>query len=269
VIDVPLHIIHLQDGEGHAAFARSLVVAEEGAALTVVESFGGSGAHQVGSLLEIVVEKDAAVRHLKLQDEGSESIHLSSLAVRVGENARFDSLDVERGGGLARQQLFVSFAGEGARVALSGVALAGALRHLDTTMEIAHTAESCTTAARFHTVIDGEARSVFQGRITVAPGAQHTDARMMSRALLLCEGCEADLKPELEIYADDVQCAHGATASALDEEQVFYLQARGLPKPEAEIMLMEAFIAEVLETAPEALRPAADALAGGWLAARD
>jgi Fe-S cluster assembly protein SufD len=268
-VAAPLHIVHLQHGEDHAAFGRSLVIAEQGAALTIIESHGGAGAHQTGSLLEIVVEKDAAVRHLKLQDEAPDSVHLSSLAVRVGANGRFDSLGIERGGALARQQLFVSFAGEGARAALSGVALAGGLRHLDTTLQIDHTAESCISTARFHTVLDGQARSVFQGRITVAAGAQHSDARMIARALMMCEGCEADLKPELEIYADDVQCAHGATAGALDEEQVFYLQARGLPRAEAEIMLLEAFIADVLDAAPPVARAAADALAAGWLERRD
>jgi Fe-S cluster assembly protein SufD len=269
-LDLPLHILHLDDGEDHAAFGRSLVVAEPGASLTLVESHGGgTGAHQTGRLLEILAEDGATVRHLKLQDEGLDSIHLSTLAVRLGAKARLDSLGIERGALLARQQIFVAFAGEDAGAAIGGAALAGGTRHLDTTLRIDHAVPGGATAARFHSALDGEARSVFQGCITVAAGAQHTDARMVARALLLSEGCEADLKPELEIYADDVQCGHGATASALDEEQLFYLEARGLPRPEAEAMLVEAFIAEVLEGAPDGLRAAADALAAGWLVARD
>lgn len=269
-LDVPLHIVHLDEGEDHAAFGRSLLLAEQGAALTVIESHGGgTGAHQSGRLFEIIAENDTAVRHVKLQDEGLETIHLSTLAARLGANARFDSLDIERGGLLARQQIYVVFAGEGGRAEIAGTALAAGKRHLDTLLQIDHAVPGCTTKARFHDAIDGEARTVFQGRITVAADAQHTDARMVARALLLSEGCEADLKPELEIYADDVQCGHGATASALDEMQIFYLQARGLPRPDAEAMLIEAFITEVLEAAPEGLRGAGEALAAGWLAARD
>ena len=117
-----------------------------------------------------------------------------------------------------------------------------ASRHLDTTLFVDHASFGCESREQFKSVLDGESRSVFQGKILVRQNAQKTDGRMMSRALMLSEGSEADLKPELEIYADDVQCAHGATCAALDDEYLFYLMARGIPKAEAEAMLVEAFV---------------------------
>jgi Fe-S cluster assembly protein SufD len=265
----PIHLASIQIGEGHAAYGRSLLIAEPGSAATLIESHSGAGAHQTGNLLEILAGAGAALSHVKLQDEAAESVHLSTLAIRLDADSRFDSLLVERGAALARQQLFVSFGGERAKAALRGVMLVGGVRHLDTTLVLEHTAQNCTSTEHFKAVLDGRARAVLQGRITVAPGAQHTDARMDMRALMLSEGSEADLKPELEIYADDVLCAHGATASALDDEQRFYLEARGIPSGEAEAMLIEAFVAEVLDAAPAYLRDAVGALAASWLKERN
>ncbi|HVV94394.1 MAG TPA: Fe-S cluster assembly protein SufD [Hyphomicrobiales bacterium] len=268
-VERPILLAHVQQGDGHAAYARSLVIAEARASATLVESHSGPGAHQTGSLLEILAGQGASLRHVKLQGEAAGTVHLATLAVRLDAAAAIDSLVVERGAALARQQMFVTFAGEGARAALKGVTLAGGIRHLDTTAVIDHAVPGCISTEQFKAVIDGRARAVFQGRINVAPRAQKTDARMVMRALMLSEGSEADLKPELWINADDVQCAHGATASAIDEEQIFYLAARGIPRPEAETMLVEAFVAEVLDAAPEAVRAAARALAATWLKERD
>jgi Fe-S cluster assembly protein SufD len=268
-VERPILIAHAQHGEGHAAYVRHLVIAEPGAELTLVESHAGAGAHQTGSLLEVVAGQGAVLRHLKLQGEAIETVHLSTLAVRLEAGSHFDSLVVERGAVLARQQIFVTFAGEGARAALHGVALVGGTRHLDTTAVVDHAVPGCTSTEEFKAAIDGRARAVFQGRIVVAPRAQHTDARMMMRALMLSDGGEADLKPELRIDADDVQCAHGATASAVDEQQIFYLAARGIPRSEAEAMLVEAFAAAVLDAAPDGLRGAVDALAATWLKERN
>jgi Fe-S cluster assembly protein SufD len=268
-VDRPILLAHVQDGDGHASYARSLLMAEPGATATLVESHTGAGAHQTGSLLEILAGRRSVLRHVKLQGEAQETIHLSTLAVRLDAAAEFDSLVVERGAALARQQMFITFAGESARAALKGVTLAGGTRHLDTTAVIDHSVPGCISTEEFKAVIDGRARAVFQGRITVAPHAQKTDARMVMRALMLSEGAEAFLKPELRIDADDVQCAHGATASAIDEAQIFYLAARGIPRPEAESMLVEAFVAEVLDGAPEGLRDAVGALAATWLEERN
>ena len=133
-----------------------------------------------------------------------------------------------------------------------------------------HPTLNCSSRELFKTALDGEARSVFQGKIVVQPGAQKTDGKMMANALLLSDLAEADAKPELEIFADDVVCGHGATVGALDDELLFYLLARGIPKPEAEALLVQAFIGEVLETiADEALRDALTARAERWLVERD
>jgi Fe-S cluster assembly protein SufD len=142
-------------------------------------------------------------------------------------------------------------------------------QHVDSTMIIQHAAEGCASRERFRSVLDGASRAVFQGKIIVEPGAQQTDAKMVSNALLLSDEAEADNKPELEIFADDVQCGHGATAGALDEKLLFYLRARGIPRKEAEALLIQAFVGEIIESiADEALRDMLMNAAVAWLKAR-
>jgi Fe-S cluster assembly protein SufD len=210
------------------------------------------------------------VQHVKLQAESTETLHLATLAVRLGRGAHFMSETLARGAAVARQQIYLTFTGPDGKAWLRGASLAGARRHLDTSLWVEHQAPGCRSRERFKSVLDGEARSVFQGKIIVPAEAQKTDARMMMRALLLSETAEADMKPELEIYADDVQCGHGATAAALDEEQLFYLHARGIPPAEAEAMLITAFVGEILETIEhEPARQALNAIAADWLRIRD
>lgn len=269
-VERPVHIVFAQTGDGHAAYGRVLAVVGEGASVDFIESHVGPGAHQTNSLVEIIASDGSRIGHTKLQNEDLATLHLATLSVKLGAETRFESLALQRGSAVARQQLFVTFAGENSHAALRGVTVGGGRRHLDTTLVVDHQAPGCESREHYKTALDGELRAVFQGKIIVRQAAQKTDGRMMSQALMLSEGAEADLKPELEIYADDVQCAHGATCGAIDEDQLFYLMARGITRRDAEAILVAAFVDEVFDTVEnEALRTGLLAVADGWLAARD
>ena len=172
----------------------------------------------------------AHVDHIKITSGPSDLVHVSSLMAAIGANARFNDFAFNIGGGVVRNQLFVRFDGEGTLAGLRGASLLKGKQHVDTTLVVDHKAGGCQSREVFATVLDDESRGVFQGKIIVRPHAQKTDAKMMTRALLLSDEAEADNKPELEIFADDVQCGHGATSGALDEDLKFYLMARGIPR---------------------------------------
>jgi Fe-S cluster assembly protein SufD len=173
------------------------------------------------------------------------------------------------GAAVSRLQGFVTLAGEGSELLVNGVNLLKKTEHGDTTLVIDHVVPHCTSREVFRAVIDDRAHSVFQGRIIVRPDAQKTDGKMMTRALLLSDEAEADNKPELEIFADDVTCGHGATSGALDESLLFYLRARGLPEKDAQALLIQAFVGEAIEgIADDDLREAVMAAAQRWLEAR-
>ena len=173
------------------------------------------------------------------------------------------------GGAVSRLQGFFNLAGEGSELSVNGVNLLKSKQHGDTTLVIDHAVPHCLSREIFRAVVDDRAHSVFQGRIIVRPDAQKTDGKMMTRALLLSDEAEADNKPELEIFADDVTCGHGATAGALDDSLLFYLRARGLPEKEAQALLIQAFVGEAIEgIADDKLRELAMAQAERWLEAR-
>jgi Fe-S cluster assembly protein SufD len=269
-VNRPLHLVFTQEGTGHAAYARVLVVVEEGASVELIESHSGAGSHQTNSYVELLADDNSEVTLVKLQAESLGTQHLATFAAKLGASVKLTTVAIARGAQVARQQMFVTFAGDDTHAALHGITLSGARRHLDTTMFVDHASYACESREQFKMVLDGESRSVFQGKILVRQNAQKTDGRMMMRALLLAEGSEADLKPELEIYADDVQCAHGATCAALNDEHLFYLMARGIPRVEAEAILVEAFVGEVLDAVEnEPLREALAVVTNDWLRIRD
>lgn len=269
-IAAPVHLAFVQTGEDHSAYSRVLLVVEEGASITLLESHAGTGTHQTNSYVEILAGDRTEVTAIKLQAESSETQHLTTLGIKLGAEAKLTTVALARGGDLARQQIHLTFAGDGSTASLNGITLSGGERHLDTTLFVDHAAYGCESRELFKSVLDGESRSVFQGKILVRQHAQKTDGRMMSRALMLSEGCEADLKPELEIYADDVQCAHGATCGALDEDEMFYLMSRGLPKIDAEALLADGFVGEVLDTVEDdAIRAVLADITGKWLVRRE
>jgi Fe-S cluster assembly protein SufD len=168
-----------------------------------------------------------------------------------------------------RNQLFLQFDGEGTLAGIRGASLLKGKQHADNTLVLDHKVGGCQSREMFKSVLDDQSRGVFQGKIIVRPNAQKTDAKMMTQALLLSDDAEADNKPELEIFADDVQCGHGATTGALDDDLKFYLMARGIPKKEAEALLVQAFVGEAIEGIEHAgLRDALMGQVASWLSAR-
>jgi Fe-S cluster assembly protein SufD len=254
-----------------SVFTRSLVVVEKKARAMLVESHEGIGGtdDQVNTSLELRVGDEAHVDHIKLTGAGAGALHISTLMASIGARSRFNEFLFTAGTSVVRNQLFVRFEGPGAVAAIRGASLLNGRQHADTTLVADHATGGCTSRELFKSVVDDEGRSVFQGKIIVRPGAQGTDARMATHALLLSDAAEADNKPELEIFADDVQCGHGATAGALDEDLLFYLKARGIPAKEAEAVLIEAFVGEAVEGIEHAgLRDSLMDQVGAWLRAR-
>jgi Fe-S cluster assembly protein SufD len=245
----PLHLLFVASEKPAATFTRSLMAVGEGARVMLVESYegpAGSG-YQANGALEVFVGDKAHVDHVKIIGEGAHALHISTLAAAIGAHARFNTFSFITGGAVIRNQLFLKFDGEETIAHIGGASLLKGRQHADTTLVANHIARGCQSREVFKSVLDDEAHGVFQGRIVVRPGAQQTDAKMMTRALLLSDQAEADNKPELEIFADDVQCGHGATAGAIDEELKFYLMARGIPTAEAEALLIQAFLGEAIE----------------------
>ena len=270
-IERPLHLLFVASEKPAAMFMRSLVVVAAGARVMLIESHEGPAGsdYQVNAALEIFVGDGAHVDHVKLIGEGADALHVSTLGAAIGAHARFNTFTFTAGGAVVRNQLFLKFDGEGTVAGIRGATLVKGNQHADTTLVVNHIARDCQSREVFKAVLDDEAHAVFQGRIIVRPHAQKTDARMMTRGLLLSERAEMDHKPELEIYADDVQCGHGATAGALDDELKFYLMARGIPAAEAEALLIQAFLGEAIEGIEHAgLREALMKSVTAWLKAR-
>jgi Fe-S cluster assembly protein SufD len=269
----PLHIVHIATGANPAAmFTRSMLRIGPAASATVVESYiaaDGAKAYQVHDFLVVSIGDGARLDHVRLIEDGRDAFNISSAVVTLGANAHFNTFGMTSGSNVSRYQPIIVFAGEGSRVEANGVNLLNGRQHADTTLLLDHAVPNCQSREIFRAVIDDRGHSVFQGRIIVRPHAQKTDAKMMTRALLLSDEAEADNKPELEIFADDVTCGHGATAGALDESLLFYLRARGLSEKEAQALLIQAFVGEAIESiANDALRELAISAAERWLAAR-
>jgi Fe-S cluster assembly protein SufD len=206
---------------------------------------------------------------VRLMTDAPDAINITNAIFTIGAKSRLNTLNMTTGGGVSRYQGYLAFAGEGAQVTANGVSLLKGRQHADNTLFLDHAVPNCFSREIFRSVIDDRAHSVFQGRIMVRPDAQKTDAKMMTRALLLSDEAEADNKPELEIFADDVTCGHGATTGALDESLLFYLRARGLSEKEAQALLIQAFVGEAVEQiASDGLRELAISAAQRWLEAR-
>jgi len=263
----PVQLVFASSGaKPSSAFIRSLVVVEKGAQVTLIESHEG-GDNQVNTVLELDVGEGAQVGYVKTTQTAG--LHVGSLLAAIGARATFNSFAFNADARLVRNQMFIRFNGEGAHAAIRGVTLAKGKDHVDTTLLIDHAAGFCQSREQFRSVLDGESRGVFQGKIVVRQHAQKTDAKMMTRALLLSEDAEADNKPELEIFADDVVCGHGATTAAPDAGLKFYLMSRGIPEAEAETLLIQAFVDETIEEiAHEGIRQALMFAALKWLGAR-
>jgi Fe-S cluster assembly protein SufD len=249
VVDRPLHLAFIGPDTAASVFARSLIVIERGARAMLIESHEGAADadYQVNAALELVVGDEAHVDHVKLIGEGAKALHVSTLLAAIGAHARFNTFTFTTGGAVVRNQMFIRFDGVETVAGIRGATLLQKRQHADTTLVADHVAVGCQSRELFKSVLDGDSRAVFQGKIIVRPGAQKTDAKMMTQALLLSDRAEADNKPELEIFADDVQCGHGATAGALDQNLLFYLKTRGIPQKQAEALLIQSFVGEAIE----------------------
>ena len=273
VLTQPLHIVHIASGAAASAmFTRSLLKLGKAAGATLVESYiaaDGARTYQVHDALVVSIGDGARLDHVRLTEDGREAFNISSSKVTLGAKAHFNTFGLTSGAHVSRYQATIAFTGEGSRAETNGVNLLNGRQHADSTLFLDHAVPNCASREIFRSVLDDRGHSVFQGRIIVRPGAQKTDAKMMTRALLLSDEAEADNKPELEIFADDVTCGHGATSGALDESLLFYLRARGLPEKEAQALLIQAFVGEAMESiANDGLRELAISAAQRWLAAR-
>ena len=255
VLEHPLELLFvaLSEDEPVAYHPRGFILAEAGSRGSVIEQHIGQGGtpYLANMASEILIGEGAELRHFKLIAEADRAFHISTAHVEVAARGRYESFVLTHGGRLARNEIRVCLDGPGASCALDGVYLGAARQHIDNTTFIDHAKPHTTSSEVYKGVLDGYARGVFQGRILVRPDAQKTDGRQTCRTLLLSEGAEIDAKPQLEIYADDVKCSHGAAAGALDEEALFYLRSRGIPEDASRHMLVEAFVGEVVERITE------------------
>jgi Fe-S cluster assembly protein SufD len=248
-VEGPIHILFIGATPGAAAYPRLLIAAEADSRCTVIEEYaslhGESGF--TNSVSEITLGENASLRHVRLQQESSAAYHIASCNMRLARGAKCSSMSVALGARLSRYNVGVVQGGEGADWQLDGVAVISGRQLADTHSVFDHGAPYGRSRQLHKCIAGGTAHAVFNGKILVRPGAQQTDSGQQSRNLLLSDRASIDTKPELEIFADDVKCAHGATVGQLDAEQVFYLKSRGLSDAAARNLLTFAFAAEVVE----------------------
>ncbi|PCJ95595.1 MAG: Fe-S cluster assembly protein SufD [Hyphomicrobiales bacterium] len=251
--------------------SRHNVVVKEGAKAILIERFGGpDGSAYLNSVgMSVDVAKNAHFVHIRILVEGDEAIHMGVLAADIAEDAIYEPFVMSVGSKLTRSDLQITFNGERSHGGIRGATLIKGKQHTDMTLMVDHAAPNCTSVEQFKSVIADEAIAVFQGKIMVKQIAQKTDAKMMSQGLLLSESGAFLNKPELEIFADDVVCGHGATCGDLNEDYLFYLLSRGVPRAQAETMLIQAFVAETIEAIeqPEIVE-ALEAILSNWLVNR-
>jgi Fe-S cluster assembly protein SufD len=251
-----------------AVSPRHRIELGKGARLTLIELDQGSGVYLHNPVIEVKLDEGATLHHYRLQNEGADAFHLATIFADAASGAAYESFTLNRGARLSRNEFHVALGGANASVHLNAAQILRDHQHGDITSVVSHDAPNCASRQTVKSVLMDQARGVFQGRIEVARIAQKTDGYQMNQALLLSPEAEIDSKPELEIFADDVKCSHGATIGALDPEQIFYLRSRGIPEPEARAMLIRAFLDEALEpvTHPAAHELFEQAIAGWWSA---
>lgn len=251
-LDLPIYVVHISTPESAAAIAnqRVLVVLEESAQAELIEHFISDGQHQngfVNSLTEIQVGANARLSHYRMNLEEEHLIHIGGVHINLASDSEYTGFTLSEGSQLKRIDYQICHKGKGAHAGLNGVYLPRNTQLLDYHTNVEHEAPHCTTSEVFRGIIADNARAVFNGRIHIHPDAQKTLAELSNKNLLTSDKAEVDTKPELEIYADDVKCAHGATVSQLDQTSMFYLQSRGLSEKQARTMLSFGFINELLQ----------------------
>ena len=250
----PVHLLFIATRKHAASYPRCLVIAESGTAVTVVEDFVAlqNEAYFTNAVTEMALAGNAQVNHVRVQRDSAEAFHIANCAVSLAHASRYHSVSVALGARISRHNLGVLLAAEGAECSIDGLALIGGQQLADTHTLIDHAMPHGVSRQLHKCIVDGAARAVFNGNIMVRAGAQRTDSSQSSRNLLLSGKARVDTKPQLEIFADDVKCAHGATVGQLDVDEVFYLKSRGLSETAARNLLTYAFGAEVIERIPVA-----------------
>jgi Fe-S cluster assembly protein SufD len=249
-LDLPLHLLFLSSGTPDALTAvRNIVIAGPNSRATIIESWAslGDAACLASAVTEVVLENGAAVEHYRVGQEGESGYHMAGIYVRQAGDSRYSSHNCTLGGRLVRNDLQVALDGAGAECSLNGLYVTHGRQHVDNHTRVDHNRPRARSSEWYKGVLDDRSRAVFNGRILVHEDAQKTEAAQSNHNLLLSGRAEVDAKPQLEIYADDVKCAHGCTVGQLDETALFYLRARGVDEAVARQLLVYAFAADVLE----------------------
>ncbi len=266
-VERPILLVFARAGQDEKAITtRNVVSVGKGAKVTLVEAFvtldGAADKVQSNTQTDIVIGDEAAVTHVKSVIDTGKAVHLAGCNAGIGADASYRAFQFTVGTGLTRNQIFVTFNGEGSKLDCSGAFLAKGSEHVDTTLVVDHAVPGCESRELYKGVMDDRARGIFQGKVIVRQDAQKTDGKQMAQALMLSPDCEFDSKPELEIYADDVICGHGSTVAEIDPTMIFYCMSRGIPEAEARALLIESFVGEAIEkvedeTVQEALKQSA------------
>jgi Fe-S cluster assembly protein SufD len=247
----PVQLIYISSAtqNGETILPRNLVIAEANSKLTVVESYISTGnvAYFTNAVTEIFAGDNAKVEHVKLQDEAADAFHIATIAGEFGRTSNVTVHSFALGAKLSRTNIRTKLAGEGLECILNGLYLTRGEQLADHHMIVEHAQPHCASHEYFNGILDDKSKGVFHGRIYVHPIAQKTDAKQTNKNLLLSDDATADTKPQLEIYADDVKCTHGATIGQLNEESIFYLRSRGIGADTARQMLIHAFAGEIIE----------------------
>lgn len=250
-VKAPVHLLFLSSGEGETgvSFPRNLIVAAEGSSLNLVEHYAGlnGGGYFTNAVTEIAQGENAVVNYYKIQEEQRNAFHIATVQVRQSRGSRFSSHSISMGGALVRNDINAVLDGEGAECTLNGLYTLDGEQHEDNHTRIEHARPHCASHELYKGILDGSSTGVFNGKIYVHKDAQKTDAKQTNKNLIRSENAAMNTKPQLEIFADDVKCTHGATIGQLDEEAVFYLRARGIGEEEARNLLTCAFARDIID----------------------
>jgi Fe-S cluster assembly protein SufD len=251
VVEQPIHLMFVSEGEGEAiSHPRNLIVAAQNSRASIIESYIciRDNFYFTNAVTEIVVGEGARIDHYKIQRESEKSFHVGTTQIRQARDSQLHSFSFAVGGSLARTNIYTSLDGAAAACTLNGLYLTDGVQHIDNQTSIEHIAPNCPSHEVYKGVLDGRSHGVFNGKVYVHPEAQKTDGKQSNNNLLLSPTARVDTKPQLEIFADDVKCTHGATVGRLDEMAMFYLNSRGIGRDTARTLLTYAFAADVLET---------------------
>ena len=250
-LDKPLLLVFARAGkEGRLVTTRNVVEIADGAQATVIEAhvaLAGATPGQANTLSDVALGDGARLAHVKCTLAGEAASHLATWMATLGRAATYHAFQLTAATGLVRNNLFVTFAGEGAKLDISGSFLGRGAEHIDTTLVVDHAVPRCESRELFKGVLADKAHGVFQGKVIVRPDAQKSDGKQMAQVLMLSQDAEFDSKPELEIHADDVVCGHGSTVAEIDEDLLFYMLSRGIPFAQARALLIESFIVEAID----------------------